>query len=138
MRDDRTDILADESAPHPGREGGIRAEKPAPAWERPDCFRPDCEPHRGEILWWLGCASYLFGLGALFPCIGWVPGLVGAPIGLMTWLEARRDLARMRTGLTDPGGRPLTTEAASVARLGFWLSLAGAVAWGAFIIITSL
>jgi hypothetical protein len=31
----------------------IQAEKPVPPWERPGCFRQGCEPHRGDLLWWL-------------------------------------------------------------------------------------
>jgi hypothetical protein len=59
-------IQADKPELHPERAAGIQAEKPAPPWERPGCFRLDCGPHRGELLWWLGYAGFAFGPSALF------------------------------------------------------------------------
>jgi hypothetical protein len=70
---------------------GIQADKPGPPWERPGCFRLDCEPHRGELLWWLAYEGFFLGflnllascsyltnlLGISFGQFGWVPGLIG-------------------------------------------------------------
>jgi hypothetical protein len=36
---------------------GIQTDKPIPPRERPSCFHMDCEPHRGNFLWWLACAT---------------------------------------------------------------------------------
>lgn len=100
---------------------GIRIEKPVPLWERPGCreaiqaeqpvlpweqsggFRLDCEPHRGKFLWWLACASYVVGLLALLPCVGFWPGVIGIPFNLGNRYLAGTDLANPAG--TDPPRR---------------------------------
>jgi hypothetical protein len=81
---------------------GIQAEKPVQPWERPGCFRRDCEPHRGDMLWWLGCAGFVLGNLAMIPCFAGLPNLLSIPLGLTTWMLARSDLAKMQKGVMDP------------------------------------
>jgi hypothetical protein len=112
------------------RDTGVQAEKPVPPWERPGCFRLDCEPYRGELLLWLACASCAFGAMSLLTPYGWIIGPAGILFGLAARHLARRRLARMKIGLMDPNGEPDAVQAASLARLGFWACLAGTVIWG--------
>ncbi|HWG44397.1 MAG TPA: hypothetical protein VN688_16585 [Gemmataceae bacterium] len=115
----------------------IQAEKPVPPWERPGCFRLDCEPHRGNFLWWLGCAGFVLGVLALVPCCGWQPGLLGIPFGLCNRYMMKRDLAKMRAGTMDPAGAVVTTQAENLSRLGLWFSIAGTVVWGGIVLVFS-
>jgi hypothetical protein len=98
----------------------------------------DCAPPRGETLWWLAYTNYVCGILALVPALGWALGLIGIPFGLVDGLLARRALARMRAGLTDRSGQLVMTEAADLARLGFWLSFVGTVFWGVFLLLAFL
>jgi hypothetical protein len=108
----------------------IQTEKPVPPWERPGCFRRDCEPHRGDMLWWLANASLLLGALALVPCCGWLPGLVGIPLSLCSRSLAKADLAKMQAGLMDPAGKGVTFSALTLSINGLWMSILGVVLWG--------
>jgi hypothetical protein len=79
---------------------GIQANKPLPPWEHPGCFRLDCKPHRGTLLVWMAAASVACSAVLLGPLV--------LPLTLTTWWLARRDLARMREGMTDPSGEQRT------------------------------
>lgn len=114
---------------------GIQADKPIPPWERPDYFRLDCAPHRGRLLWWLGFVSLSLGLLALVPCCGWLPGLVGIPLGLCSRYMAKRDLARMGAGRMDLAGEGITATALSFSSNGLWFSILGTVFWGGLILL---
>jgi hypothetical protein len=79
-----------------------------PPWELPGGFRLDAEPHRGRLLRGLGIVAVAAG--------AFLPGaIICAPValglGLAVWTLARRDLERIRRGLTDPDGANLTNEA---------------------------
>jgi hypothetical protein len=137
MRDDRTGIKADESAPPPKRDDGFRAEKPAPPWERPDCFRLDCEPHRGELLWWLAVVG--LAMSALSACPLAVVGAgVALPLSLTTWVLARRDLARMRRGVMDPHGEEMTDMARKFSLAAFAVAAIASADWGYIYLVMSL
>jgi hypothetical protein len=90
----------------PAGPAGIQAERPLPPWELPGAFRLDCEPHRGNLLWWMGAASVTCGV---VPLVGL--GVLALALGLTTWYLARHDLAQMRKGLMDPSGERLTRNA---------------------------
>jgi hypothetical protein len=109
---------------------GIQDDESIPPWERPGCFRMDCEPHRGTLLWWLAFASLAFGSFALFPCCGWEPGLIGIPFGLCIRQLTKGDLAKMRAGLMDPAGEEDTAQAMSLSTYGLWLSIVGTIISG--------
>jgi hypothetical protein len=113
---------------------GIQAEKPLPPWEQPGCFRRDCEPHRGDLLWWLGFASLFLGFLALVPCCGWIPGLVGIPLGLCSRYLAKGDLAKMRAGRMDPSGEGITASALALSNNGLGFSILGTVLWGGLLL----
>lgn len=108
----------------------IQAKRPVPSQERRVCFRLDCEPHRGNLLWWLGSASLCLGILALLPCCGWLPGLVGIPLGLCTRYMAKGDLMKIRAGRMDPAGEKTTTSAMIFSNNGLVFSLLGTVLWG--------
>ena len=114
---------------------GIQADKPVPPWEQPGCFRRDCEPHRGDMLWWLGCASFILGNLALVPCFVGLPNLLGTPLGLTTWMLARSDLAKMQKGVMDPRGEKITAEARLFGVVAFLLlPCVNSVCWLPFVI----
>ncbi len=93
---------------------GIHAEKPVPPWERPGCFRLDCEPHRGNLLQWIGIASAFLGCYSVcLLCIPFASSLlatVGLPLGITTRHLALHDLELMKKGRIDPRGKSKTTE----------------------------
>jgi hypothetical protein len=109
---------------------GIQADKPIPSRKQPGWFRRDCEPHRGDFLWWLACASYILGFLALVPCVGWWPGLVGIPFNLCSRYLAKADLAKIQAGLMDPAGEEYTTQALNLSTLGLKFSIDGVILWG--------
>ena len=98
-----------------------------PPWERPGAVRRDCEPHRGDVLSWLGKASRVL---SLFSCRCFFPCLLGFPLGLTTWLLARQDLQQMQTGRRDRGGQRETVWALRVCLL-------SALAWGVVVLLFS-
>jgi hypothetical protein len=102
-------------------------DRPRPPWELPGGFRRDCEPHRADLLLWLSGVSLLCCLAALVPCFAGLPALLGVPLGLTTWVLARRDLALMRKGLMDPGGEAGTRKALDDAQCAVILPLASAL-----------
>jgi hypothetical protein len=108
---------------------GIQADKPIPPWEQPGCFRRDCEPHRGNLLWWLAAAGLTLGGLALFPWC-WPPGLIGIPFNLCIRYLAKTDLAKMQAGLMDPYGEGITASAKKISFDGLVCSVVGMVLWG--------
>jgi predicted RNA-binding Zn-ribbon protein involved in translation (DUF1610 family) len=65
--------------------------------------RRDCEPHRGTLVMVLGILSTVF--ATMGPCLYGVPALlIGLPLGIVSWVLARRDLAKMKAGTMDPDG----------------------------------
>src|SRR5690242_9130190 len=114
---------------------GIQTEKPVPPWERPGCFRRDCEPHRGNFLWWLAFAGLILGILALAPEYGWMPGLIGIFLGLCSRYMAKTDLAKMQAGLMDPFGRAVTGSAEDFSNAGLVLSVIGTVFWGGVVLL---
>ncbi len=100
-------------------------ERPAPSvppWELPGQFRRDCAPHRAGLLGALANTSALVGTLSLVPpfALACAPlgALLGLPLGLTAWVLARRDLAEMRAGRTDPSGEAGTEAARKLALLG--------------------
>ena len=110
---------------------GIQTDESIPPWERPGCFRRDCEPHRGDMLWWLGFTSHFLGILALVPGCGWMPGIVGIPFGLCGRYMAKGDLVKMRAGRMNPYGEGITESAMSRCEDGLVFSIFGTVVWGA-------
>ena len=114
---------------------GIEDDESIPPWEQPGCFRMDCEPHRGTLLWWLGWASLIFGILAPLPWSGCGLGLFGIPLGLCRRHMAKADLAKMRAGLMDPHGEAVTKSAESLGTGGLVCGVIGTVVWGALYLI---
>lgn len=114
---------------------GIQAEKPIPPWERPGYFRLDCEPHRGNFLWWLGLAGFLVGALAFIPQCGLIPGLLGIALALPTRYMAKADLRKMQAGMMDPSGRTATAIAKDFSTAGLVYSGFGVVVWGGLFLI---
>src|SRR5262249_2725145 len=107
---------------------GIQVEKPIPPWERPGCFRMDCEPHRAGLLRLLRPATVIAGLLSMLP----FPFLViGLPLSVTTWLMAGSDLAKMHKGQMDPGGKGLAIQARAAGLGGLVLNLLSGGCWGA-------
>jgi hypothetical protein len=105
-----------------GNDHDLESEAQAPWGRSPRVLRRDCTPHRGRLLRSLaflsmGCAWLTFLL--------WVPGLVGAGLGIAIWRLADDDLAKMRAGLVDPDGQFDTADARSLAIPSFFISLLG-------------
>lgn len=123
-------IRANKPASFPKCVDGIQVELSVPPWEMPGCFRLDGEPHRGNFWWWLALLSYVFSILALVPFMGAAIGTLSFIPCLLVHCMAKRDLAKMRTGLMDPRGQVVTTNAAHLARLGLWFSSAGISIWG--------
>jgi hypothetical protein len=94
-------------------------------WEQPGAVRRDCEPHRGELLRWLGGIALVATIfGTLI-----VPAGVALALGLAVWLTARRDAALMGQGRMDPRGLPDTQAAGHRALLAVLLAVPLLVAW---------
>jgi hypothetical protein len=75
-------------------------------WERP--YRPmvrrDCDPHRGPLLLTLGIISLVL-------LICWPVSIIGLPLGIVAWVLAQKDEAKMRAGTMDPAGLGLAQAA---------------------------
>jgi hypothetical protein len=111
-------------------------EKPVPPWERPGCFRMDCEPHRAGLLRLMGTASLIasyFSIPLPFPFL-----VVGLPLSGMTWLMARSDLAKIQKGLMHPGGEWLAIAARKAGLSGLVFNLLSGVGWGALCLVAFL
>ncbi len=89
-------------------------------WQRPGRMRLDCEPHRADLVRFLGVASLV--LGVLAIC-GGVAGLIGLPLGIAAWTMARSDLPKMEAGLMDRRGEKRTRQGGDNAVFGILLSL---------------
>jgi hypothetical protein len=135
MDDHREGIQTEKLISRGSYREDIQADKPVPSWKRPGYFRRDCEPHRGDILWEFGCAAFVLGILALVPCLGWVPGLLGIPLGLCCRYLAKADLAKIRMGLMDPTGEAVTYSAEELSTCGLVYSVAGTVVWGGMILV---
>lgn len=105
------------------------ADEPA-AWE--DGFegrflgvRRDCDPHRGGLVLTLGIVSIVFGVltdvGSLFGSFAFCcplcfstslvslgVGLLGLPLGIVSWVAGQKDLSKMHRGEMDPEGQGAT------------------------------
>jgi hypothetical protein len=90
-------------------DGQLDAE-PRP-WERPGAVRRDYQSHRGALLACLGTAGLL---GAFVPGLGFAV----VPVSVLVWVLARRDLAEMHAGRTDPAGLGPVREAHEYALAG--------------------
>jgi hypothetical protein len=99
-----------------------RSEGDARPWERRGAVRRDCAPHRAN--WLLPLGSVALAFGCLSACLG-VPALIGLPLNVGILLVSCRDLARMRHGTMDPGGRADTIAAMRRAVVGTLFSLVG-------------
>jgi hypothetical protein len=99
---------------------GIQDDEPIPPWERPGCFRMDCEPHRGGILNGLAILGLIVSSVSMF-----LPPLlvIGMPLDVTTWYLARLDLAKMSKGLMDPDGQKVTTDAKRTAGFAFAIGI---------------
>lgn len=130
---------------------GIQADKPVPPWERPGCFRMDCDPHRAPLLRVMGIASVVGGLSGFLPLLfifaGSPYGILGALflclvvsplISLATRFMARSDLAKMEKGLIDPSGEEQTVKALADSKTGLGLNLGSIIGWVAVILIGAI
>jgi hypothetical protein len=106
-------------------------EREARPWEQPGQVRQDALPHRAGLLGTLATASWLCGVSSI--CLLF-PALVGLPLGVVTWLLARRELQDIEAGLVDPRGRERTAEAKRWAIGGTLLCLAVPVVDGLLLV----
>jgi DNA-directed RNA polymerase subunit RPC12/RpoP len=117
------------ACPHCGEE--FEEEEAPPRLARPfrlDIALPlrrDGEPHRGNLLYWLGIASAI--TGGLSACTWGLLAIISIPLGLTVWVLARRDLRRMVDGSVDPQGLNYTRNArsAAIAGIAFGVLFAG-------------
>jgi O-antigen/teichoic acid export membrane protein len=87
-------------------------------WEEPGAVRRDCEPHRGQLLLWLGSAGAACGL---LSCLFLIPAVGAIGLGIAVEAMARADLAKMRQGRMDRGGKARTQ------RSRYWADVGGAL-----------
>jgi hypothetical protein len=80
-----------------------------PPWERPGAVRRDCEPHRGEMLVWLGRLSVWLIVATVV--VGAVSVVAAVVVAIVVMAMASRDRAKMRAGTMDPAGEPLARKA---------------------------
>ncbi len=78
--------------------------------------RRDCESHRGPLISTMGNVSLV--VGGLSVCLFGLGALLSVPLGIVTWVLANQDLARMRQGIMDPAGRESTETGRTGAILG--------------------
>jgi hypothetical protein len=100
-------------------------------WEQEGAMRLDCEPHRGDFVRFLGRVSLAFGIGA---CCCAVTGLLALPTGIIAWLMARADLAKMRRGLMDRGGERKTRQGMDDGVIGILSGLLGLILYGLLVL----
>jgi hypothetical protein len=104
-----------------------------PPWKLPGGFRRDCEPHRANLLWRLGCGAEIAGaLSFVGPLV-----IVAAPVALIlgpvVHILAKHDLARMGRGLMDPAGRDWTEQACGMGVVALGLAIGATTSWGAIV-----
>src|SRR5262249_7405046 len=63
-------------------------------WERSGEERRDSEPHRGNLLLFMGIGSILTALGFMCPFVGAAATLIGTILGIAVWIMARADLRK--------------------------------------------
>lgn len=114
-----------------GHGDGIQIEQSVLPWERPGCFRLDCEPHRGEMLTGMAILGLVLSTTAM--CLP--PLLVFAmPLNLATWYLARCDLAKIAKGRMDPDGEERTAESQRTARFALALGIIWATVWATLLL----
>lgn len=111
---------------------GIQIDKPLQPWERPGCFRLDCEPHRAEVLSGLSIAGLI--VSQVSMCLPFLL-ILGMPFNIAIWFLARHDLAKMKKGLMDPTGQKVTAESKRTAGFAFVISIIWAVSWAMFLFL---
>jgi hypothetical protein len=84
-------------------------------------IRRDWEPDRGKMILFLGQTSMV--IGGLSFCMFGVGALVCVPLGIVVWIMATRDLARMKKGDMDPRGLRQTDDGRIGAVVGIILGL---------------
>ncbi len=115
----------------------IQTEKPVPPWERPGCFRLDCEPHRGNLLWWTGIAGAFVGCYSV--CLLCAPiaspflTSAGLLLGSTTRHFALHDLRLMERGWIDRRGRRKTADGLRGSLIALVSSWLGLVLWAVLI-----
>jgi hypothetical protein len=97
--------------------------------------RRDCEPHRADVLLFLGRLSLL--CGALSLCVAF-PGVVGLPLAVAVKVLCMRDLRRAEAGLMDPRGNALLRKAWRTADRGALLGVAALIVWGEGLLVALL
>jgi hypothetical protein len=103
-------------------------------WERPGAVRRDCEPHRGDLLFFLGRLS----IGPSCLSMWLVPlAVIGLPLGLaVLWLSAR-DLRQMCAGHMDPAGKGLVSAARRNAAWATGIPVFAALTWSWMVLWSS-
>jgi hypothetical protein len=105
---------------------GVRRGKWAPPPRR------DVDPHRAGLLSFFATVTAISGV---LSCALVVPGFLAAPVGVVTWSLAQRDLNRMRDGQMDRTGLVKTRTARDTALVGVILALATAGGWLAILLL---
>jgi hypothetical protein len=96
---------------------------PPVAWRH---LRRDLPPHHGFLLNVQGAISLVLALiGLVFPPLL----LVTFSLALGVYIQAQRDLARMKAGCMDPSGRDETVRGKAAAELGWLTSFIGLAFW---------
>jgi hypothetical protein len=95
-------------------------------WEQPGAFRLDCEPHRGDMLFFLARLSISLSCVAL--CVAPL-ALIGLLLGIVVLLLSARDLRLMDRGLMDPAGRRLVRAARRSAAWAIGIAPFAVLAW---------
>jgi hypothetical protein len=107
-----------------------KANWPNPEEDTPHPAAPalcqDAKPHRGPFLLVLGYTALLVGASGLLVLL---PLVVALSLSIVVWLEARHDLAEMRSGRLDRGGERETRTGLACARCALGLSLTGLMLW---------
>ena len=106
-------------------------DEPDRPWERPGAVRRDCEPHRAALIDSLGIVALVFGMFGFLV----LPAILSLPLGICTWVMARRDLKEMRAGLMAPEGIRRTDEGRIFAIIGIGLATSYLLGVGALYII---
>jgi hypothetical protein len=101
-------------------------------WEQPGAVRRDCQPHRGNMLILLGAVGATVGaLGIVL----FVPAVVALVVGIITYREAKRDLAEMKAGRMDPGGRSRVLRAQDLGVTSITVGAAGTIWFAAILLL---
>jgi hypothetical protein len=115
------------------REGSVEEAPAWDGWELPAWVRRDCEPHRGQMLDWLGMVSLFTSLASIF----FVPGLIAVAVGVCVLVMVKQDREKMQRGLMDPRGEGKLRVAEAHAWQGI-ITAAVFVVFGLYMLFTSL